>query len=355
VGAQQLVESARALVMEARVIVFDEPTSSLSSQDVARLFAVIRKLKASGIGIVYISHFLEEVRAICDRYTVLRDGKAAGGGELHNASERDIVALMVGRSVTELFPQVPHTAGEVLLQVQGLSGARAPTEVSLSLRRGEILGLAGLVGAGRTELLRCIMGLDAVTNGSVVVAGAPRACRPRAMIAAGLGLVPEDRKTEGLAQVQSIADNLTASRLAPYSRFGLLNLKARRRAVQNWMSRLQIKGRSAEQPLAELSGGNQQKVAIARVLHQQADLLLLDEPTRGIDVATKAEIYRLMGQAAASGKAVIFVSSYFAELLAVCDRIAVMWRGRLRETRPACEWNEQSLLRSAMGLETEGA
>jgi ribose transport system ATP-binding protein len=348
VGSQQVVEIARALVLDAKLIVFDEPTSSLAGDDVQRLFEVIRKLKESGIGVVYISHFLEEVREICDWYTVLRDGETAGMGKVADADERQIVSLMVGRSVDELFPTVPHTPGEVLLQLNDLSGERMPRGVSLELRRGEILGIAGLVGAGRTELLRAIFGLASIRAGQVRIAGAVPGHSPHARIRAGLGMVSEDRKQEGLAQDRSIADNMTYSRLSPYSRGGWLNLRRRRAAVQGWMERTQIKARSTEQPVAALSGGNQQKVALARVLHQEADVLLLDEPTRGIDVGTKSEIYRTMGELAAAGKAIIFVSSYLPELLAVCDRIAVMSRGRLREIRPAGEWTEEAIMAQAV-------
>jgi ribose transport system ATP-binding protein len=351
VGAQQLVEIARALVMRAKLIVFDEPTSSLTQRDAEHLFEVIRKLQKSGIGIIYISHFLEEVREICNRYTVLRDGESVGSGELQGTTESQLVGLMVGRTVDELFPSVPHQPRDVILDLNAISGRRSPQDVSFELRRGEILGIAGLVGAGRTELLRCLFGLDPVTEGKVRVAGYAPQLTPAQMIAAGVGLVSEDRKGEGLAQALSIADNLTASRLSNYSAGGFLNLPSRDRAVRAWMHRLQVKARGPSQPLCELSGGNQQKVAIARLLHQNADVLLLDEPTRGIDVGTKAEIYRMMGEAAAGGKAIIFVSSYFTELLAVCDRIAVMARGRLKEIRPAKEWNEQSILHAAIGLE----
>lgn len=352
VGAQQLVEIARALVMDARIIVFDEPTSSLAKHDVERLFGVIARLKESGIGIVYISHFLDEVREICDRYTVLRDGQAVGSGSLQNVTESNIVSLMVGRSVEELFPAVPHTPGDVILSISGLSGVETPTDVSLDVRRGEILGIAGLVGAGRTELLRCVFGLDKVKTGVVKVGTLTPRRRPAKMIAAGLGLVSEDRKGEGLAQSRSIADNMTYSRLKPYSTAGWLSLGRRRESVSHWMERLEIKVRSQEQDVADLSGGNQQKVAIARVLHQDADVLLLDEPTRGIDVGTKAEIYRLMGEAAAAGKAILFVSSYLAELLAVCDRVAVMSRSRLREVRSANEWTEETAMAAAVAGET---
>jgi len=351
IADQQVVEIARALVIEAKVIVFDEPTSSLTRHDVENLFRAIDRLKRAGIAIIYISHFLEEIRRIADRYVVLRDGTVAGSGVLAGVTEADIVSLMVGRQVEELFPSVPHTPGEAILSLHKLSGKRTPRSASFELRRGEILGLAGLVGAGRTELLRAVMALDPVREGRVLVRG--QACRetPKARIRAGLGLVSEDRKTEGLAQRESIADNMTYSRLGPYSRFGWLNLRRRRSAVQHWMQRLSVKAQSGEQLVEHLSGGNQQKVALARVLHQDAEILLLDEPTRGIDVGTKSEIYRLMAELAASGKAVIFVSSYFTELLAVCDRIGVMCRGELREIRPAAEWTNESILSCALGVE----
>ena len=352
VGAQQLVEIARALVMRARVIVFDEPTSSLTRHDVERLFAVIRSLREDGIGMVYISHFLEEVREVAERYTVLRDGRSVGSGALSDVSERDLVRMMVDRDVEDLFPLVPHQPGEVLLRIDDLSGVQSPLNVSLELRKGEILGMTGLVGAGRTELLRCLFSLDEVQSGAVRIGTLQPPATPRARIRAGLGLVSEDRKGEGLAQVRSIADNMTYSRLAPYARGGWLRLGQRRKNVQGWMDRLRVKARSPEQPVVELSGGNQQKVALARVLHQDADVLLLDEPTRGIDVGTKAEIYRLIGELASAGKAVVFVSSYFAELLSVCDRVAVMSRGRLQDVRPAGEWDEESILSCAMGSDS---
>ena len=258
---------------------------------------------------------------------------------------------MVGRSVDDLFPTVPHEPGDVILTIEGLGGRRVPTEVSLEVRRGEILGVAGLVGAGRTELLRCLFALDPVRQGRVTVEKLVPAASPRARIHSGLGLVSEDRKAEGLAQSRSITDNTTYSRLAPYSRWGWLNLGRRRRAVEEWMSRLQVKARSQDQPVQELSGGNQQKVALARVLHQQADVLLLDEPTRGIDVGTKSQIYRLMGELAADGKAIVFVSSYLTELLAVCDRVAVMARGRLREVRPVKDWTEEAVMSVAVAAD----
>jgi ribose transport system ATP-binding protein len=350
IAQQQLVEIARALAADSKVIVFDEPTSSLTRQDVDHLFAVIHKLRDAGLGIVYISHFLEEIRQVCDCYSVLRDGRSVGQGELNGTTDTQIVSLMVGRGVSDLFPTVPHSPGEVLLSLKGLSGERSPQDVTFELRRGEILGLAGLIGAGRTETLRCLFGLDSVSRGEVKVAQLTLPHSTRGCIRAGLGLVSEDRKTEGLAQTRTIADNMTYSLLTPYSRWGCLNLSRRREEVVRWMQRLQVKANSPEQSIGELSGGNQQKVAIARVLHQQADVLLLDEPTRGIDVGTKSEIYRLMGELAADGKAIIFVSSYLTELLAVCDRVGVMARGRLREIRPAADWTEEGVMGVAVSV-----
>jgi len=347
-GMQQLIEIARALIAESKIIVFDEPTSSLTQHDVERLFQVIKSLKASGLGIIYISHFLEEIREVCDRYVVLRDGQSVGTGDLKEATEDQIVSLMVGRLVQELFPIVPHKPSEVLVSIKNLSGQHYPQHVDLEIRRGEILGIAGLVGAGRTELLRCLYALDKVQQGEIKIATNATAATPQSRIAAGMGFVSEDRKGEGLAQTRSIIDNTTYSHLKPYSRLGWLNLTKRKRAVKKWLERLQIKARSYEQAVAELSGGNQQKVAVARILHQQAEIILLDEPTRGIDVGTKAEIYRLMGEQAAQGKAIVFVSSYFTELLAICDRIAVMSRGQIRDIRPVQDWNEETLMSQAI-------
>ncbi|MBM4076141.1 MAG: sugar ABC transporter ATP-binding protein, partial [Planctomycetes bacterium] len=327
--------------------------SSLTRQDVDHLFNVIRKLRDRGLGIVYISHFLEEIRQVCDCYAILRDGQSVGNGEIVGTSDSEIVSMMVGRRVADLFPTVPHSPSDVVLKVDRLSGERAPTEVSFEVRRGEIFGLAGLIGAGRTETLRCLFGLDPTRTGKVLVKGSPSVASTPNRIRVGLGLVSEDRKTEGLAQSRSISDNITYSRLSPYSFAGWINLSRRKQAVVTWFNRLQIKAASPEQSVRELSGGNQQKVAIARVLHQQADLLLLDEPTRGIDVGTKSEIYRLMGELAAQGKAIVFVSSYLTELLAVCDRIGVMSRGELKEIRNTSDWTEESIMSVAVSVSSK--
>jgi ribose transport system ATP-binding protein len=349
-GAQQLVEIARALLVDVRLLVLDEPTSSLTQEDARRLFALVRRLRERGVTVVYISHFLEEVQEIADRFTVLRDGESVGGGLVSEFSQERIIELMVGRSLTEQFPHVPHMPGEPLLELKGLCGVDLPRGVDLTLRRGEVLGIAGIVGSGRTELLRAVFGLDPVRSGRVVVKAVDSASpTPRRRIDEGVGLLSEDRKQEGLALEQSITDNLTYSRLGPYCRWGWLNLRRRRKAVEEWLRRLGVRCAGPEQTVGELSGGNQQKVALARLLHQQADVLLLDEPTRGVDVGSKAEIYRLIGELAAQGKAVLFVSSYLPELLGVCDRLAVMARGQLSPPRPVQEWDPEQVMLHATG------
>ncbi len=348
IGAQQVVEIARGLVSNARVMVFDEPTSSLPKQDVERLFDIIGRLQKQNLAIIYISHFLEEIRHVADRFVVLRDGQTAGAGDVRQSSDQTIVALMAGRDVDTLFPTVPHQLGSAVLQVKRLSGKAIPQDVSFELRQGEVFGLFGLVGAGRTETLRHLFGLDKVVDGEVLLYSARHRCAPKSSIEAGMGFVSEDRKREGLAQIMSIADNLTLSHLKPYSRCGTLKLRKRRQAVETWLQKLSVRTRGPEQMISQLSGGNQQKVAIARVLHQGARLLLLDEPTRGIDVGTKAEIYQLIGELAAGGTSIVLVSSYLPELIAICDTIGVMSRGRLREVRATTDWTEHSILEAAV-------
>ncbi len=351
IGTQQVVEIARALVSDARVMIFDEPTSSLTRHDVIFLFENIRRLQERGLAIIYISHFLEEIRQVATRYTVLRDGITADEGLLKETTDDNIVSQMIGRSVGNLFPTVEHSMGEPVLQVSELTGAIQPKRVRFTVHRGEIVGFFGLIGAGRTETLRCLMGLDSLKSGTITLRGDSLKGNVRSRMKKGLGLVSEDRKREGLAQNMSIADNMTLSDLQRYRRVGILQLNQRRYAVDKWIRDLSIKAASAEQTIGQLSGGNQQKVAIARVLHQDSNVLLLDEPTRGIDVGTKAEIYRLMGELAAQGKSIIFVSSYLPELMAVCDTIAVMSCGRLREVRPAKEWTENDILSTAIATE----
>jgi len=350
-GARQIVEIARAIAANARIVVMDEPTSSLSKPEAEQLFAAIDRLRTRGVGIVYISHFLEELRRVADRYTVLRDGRSVVIGDIDGADDSfapRILEAMAGRPVEETYPRVAHERGEPVLELDDLTGARLPARTRLLLHRGEILGIAGLVGAGRTELLRTVFGLDAVRSGRIRVATAwVRGAPPWRRLSQGVGLLSEDRKEEGLALGLSVADNIALS--SPPARFGFISPALRNASVVRLGVRLSLRARDPDQIAAELSGGNQQKIAIARLLHHDVDVLLLDEPTRGIDVASKADLYRLMGELARDGKAVLFVSSYLPELLGVCDRIAVMTRGRLGDPRPATEWSSTSLLEAATG------
>jgi ribose transport system ATP-binding protein len=339
IAEQQLVEIARAVAVGARVLVLDEPTSSLARDDVQRLFELVRRLKARGLGIIYISHFLEEVRALCDRFTVLRDGRSVGSGEVAATENARIEARMVGRSVGDLYPRSPRTPGEVVLELSDVAGAGKPRRASLTVRRGEVLGIAGLVGAGRTELLRAIFGLDPVRSGRVAVRSNAESASPARRWAQGVGFVSEDRKSEGLALSLGIGDNITLSSLAAFGRPSARAVRSRR-----WIESLGIRCRDATQPVRDLSGGNQQKVALARLLEHDVDVLLLDEPTRGIDVGAKAEIYRRIDALACAGKAVLIVSSYLPELLGICDRIAVMNRGQLGPARPVSECDEHQIM-----------
>jgi ribose transport system ATP-binding protein len=349
VGTRQIVEISRAIMDRSSILVMDEPTSSLTREDTERLFQVIRRLRADGVSVIYISHFLEEVCEVADVFTVLRDGRNAGGGRIADVPLEDMIRMMVGSKMADFFPRVPRERGATLLALKALKGVRMGGAVSLDVRRGEIVGLAGLVGAGRTETLRTVFGLDAPASGAIEIGGrAAGPDRPWRMIARGLGLLSEDRQGEGLALSRSIADNVTLSRLGPYRRRGFLSQTRRAAAAAGWIAALNIKAAGPQQVAASLSGGNQQKVALARLLHQDADVLLLDEPTRGIDVMSKAQIYEWMSRAAAGGKGLLFVSSYFPELLGVCDRIVVFHRGRIVADRPAAEWTDESLMAASM-------
>ena len=347
-GPRQLVEIARALVGRARILVMDEPTSSLSREDTVHLFDAVGRLRADGVAVIYISHFLEEVQQIADRFTVLRDGTTVGSGVVADSSLDEIIGLMVGRALDQVFPHVPHEAAEVVLHLEGLAGRGLPVDATLVLRRGEVLGIAGLVGAGRTELLRAVMGLDPVRRGTVRVAGVGGPVTPRARWGQGVGYLSEDRKDEGLALGLSVADNATLSRLGRYQRWGWLSRRAQGRATESGIEALGVRCQGPWQPVGDLSGGNQQKIALLRLLHQDVDVLLLDEPTKGIDVGSKVEIYRLLQEQAAAGKAVLMVSSYIPELLGVCDRIAVMHRGRLGPARSVRDWDEHRILDAAV-------
>jgi len=347
-AAQQLVEIARALAFGCRVLVLDEPTSSLAHGDVRKLFEIIGRLKQQGLAVVYISHFIEEVTQVSDRFVVLRDGRNAGEGVTSQAGGDHIVSLMVGRPLDDLYPRGPRVLGEPLLQLEKLEPDRL-SPVSFALRRGEIFGIAGLLGAGRTRLLRGLFALDAVLSGSVKLGLHCGPSTPAAWWQHGMGMLSEDRTGEGLATNLNIADNMTMTRLEGPAHGFFVSPARQEKSVRQWMDRLGIRASSPRQEVGRLSGGNQQKVALARLLHHEVDVLVLDEPTRGIDVASKAQIYKLIDELVSGPpqKAVLIVSSYFPELLALCDRIAVMSRGHLGEPRPAAEWTEHALVLEA--------
>ena len=343
IAARQIVEIARALILDAKILILDEPTSSLSRPDVEKLFRLIGRLKERGLAIIYISHFLEEVWEVAETFTVLRDGRSVDEGVIADASLPGIVRSMVGRDIDDLFPRSQRTRGELLLQLDELAGTTLPLSASLKLHRGEVLGIAGLMGAGRTEMVRTVFGLDLVRRGDIKVGVFEGPASPRDRLAQGVGLLSEDRQTEGLATSRTIGENLTLSRLPRWIQPRRIDAAARR-----WIDELNIACRGPRQRVSDLSGGNQQKVALARLLYHELDVLLLDEPTRGVDVGSKAQIYRLIDELAASGKAVLLISSYLPELLGMADRVAVMSRGRLGVARPVAELDEESIMQEAV-------
>jgi ribose transport system ATP-binding protein len=352
IAAQQVVEICRALASQARILLMDEPTSSLQRADVDNLFALIRRLRAQGLGIVYISHFLEEIREIADAFTVLRDGQSVATGAIGDATNEQLVAQMVGRPVEHLFPpRDGRVRGDVVLAVTDLAAPPVVRQATFELRRGEVLGVAGLMGSGRTEMVRAIFGLDPIASGSVTVGGKPLARGISGRLGSRVGYLSEDRKGEGLALTMSLADNITLTRFSSCATNGWLRLGEQRRQAANWIKALGVKARTPDQAAQTLSGGNQQKVALARLMHQEADILLLDEPTRGIDIGSKAQIYEVVARAAGAGKAVLMVSSYLPELFGLCDRIAVMSRGRLSPARPVGEWTPETVLHAAIDVE----
>ncbi|WP_394832046.1 sugar ABC transporter ATP-binding protein [Pendulispora rubella] len=359
---RQLVEIARALAVPGcRILLLDEPTSSLAAGDVDRLFVLLRELKQRSLSIVYISHFLEEILRVCDVYTVLRDGQVAEKGTIAETTAKKLVLAMSGNASNAgtspveaallVRSEEEDTEKAPVLVVENAAGVKKPSSASLTVHRGEVVGIAGLLGAGRTELLRMIFGLDPVAKGTIQVASQGGSASPAKRIAQGVGFLSEDRKGEGLLLSMSIADNLTMSRLSGLGPAGFVKDGQQRDSAKKWTDMLAVKMRDVGQKVRDLSGGNQQKVALARLLHQEADLFLLDEPTRGVDINSKTQIERHIRALAASGKAVLVVSSHLPDLLSICDRIGVMYRGRLGEIRPASAWTEHALLAAATGAE----
>lgn len=358
VGARQIIEICRAIAARARIILMDEPTSCLQRDDVKRLFAFIRKLKNDGISVIYISHFLEEVREIADGFTVLRDGKSVATGEISSVKDEELIAQMVGRPMQNLFPKrVPPQSlqsAETVLEVRDLTAPPDLKHADFALGRGEIFGIAGLMGSGRTQLARALFGLEKAKSGSINLHGKIVSAvggTPALRLFQRLGYLSEDRKGEGLALPLSIADNVTMTRFSSCARWGWLNLSRQRSQAESLVKEIGVKAHSVSQPVRTLSGGNQQKVALARLLHQDADILLLDEPTRGIDIGSKVQVYETIARCAAENKAILMISSYLPELFGMCDRLAVMSRGHLSSTKPIAEWTPESVMQAAIGYD----
>jgi ribose transport system ATP-binding protein len=361
IGQQQMVEIARNLQDDTRVLVLDEPTAMLTPRETSHLFEQIDLLKARGVAIVYVSHRLEELQRIADRVAVLRDGRLVDVRAMAGVRESELVQRMVGRAVHEHEGRPRRPAGRVLLQATGLGRAQTVRDVDLTLHAGEIMGLAGLVGSGRTELVRLLFGADKADRGEIALHGETPASggtapvqhirpgwrSPMQAIRAGIGLVTEDRKSQGLLLPQSIRVNTTLSDLRAVSRGGWLQPAKERSIARRLVDMLRIRSRSIEQPVATLSGGNQQKVVFARWLHRECRVLLLDEPTRGVDVGARADLYTELDRMTDAGKALLMVSSDLRELMAMCDRIGVMSAGRLVAVFERGQWTEQSLLAAA--------
>lgn len=351
IGRRQLVEIAKALSVEARLLIMDEPTSSLSAGESERLFDVVKDLRAGGVSVLYISHRLGEVVELADRVVVLRDGENAGELSRGEIDHDRMVALMVGRELSQFYAHSPHPPGEVVLSVDGLRTPAHPEHaVSFELRAGEIVGVAGLVGAGRTELLECLFGIAPALAGRIEVAGTERRIgHPLDAVDAGLALVPEDRKKQGLVLDMAVVDNLSLASVSRDGRVGLLNFAAERGLCEEMTRRLRIKTPSPRQAVRLLSGGNQQKVVLGKWLAMRPRVLLLDEPTRGIDVGAKREIYGLMEELARQGVAVLFVSSDLEEVIGMSDRALVMHEGALAGELPRESLAEEAIMRLATG------
>ncbi len=332
---QQLVEIARAIAGDVRILVMDEPTASLAHAETARLHDVVRDLRARGVAVVWISHRLEEIAAICDRIVVLRDGRRVGGGPVGDFDRRRLIALMVGREMAEEYPSRTAEVGAVRLEARSLRRGPAVHDVSFTVRRGEIVALAGLIGSGRTETLRLLFGAERLDGGTILLDGRPLRLRsPRDAIAAGIALLTEDRKRQGLVLAHSVRENIALPNLADLGRWGCIDGRRERALVHRLARQLQVRMPHAEVPAAALSADNQQKVVLAKWLAGSSDVLLFDEPTRGIDVGARYELYRLMHDLAAAGKAIVMASSDLPEVLGMADRIVVLHGGRVAGELP---------------------
>ena len=350
VSKQQMVEIAKAISYDAKIIIMDEPTSAIPEREVAHLHGMIKRLTDFGVAIIYITHKMDEVFRISDDITVFRDGKHVGSYPAKELDRDKLIKLMVGRELTDLFPKEEAEIGDVVLSVQGLNRGTVVKDVSFELHRGEILGLAGLMGAGRTEVLETIFGIEKADSGEVVLNGKTlRIKQPSDAIRAGMALLTEDRKLNGIMGVLSVRDNITAAALPRYSPRGVLRVGEMRKDSEDQREKLRIKTPSLSQLIKNLSGGNQQKALISRWLLTVPDVLMIDEPTRGIDVGAKSEIHRLMSMLAQEGKAIIMVSSELPEVLGMSDRILVMHEGRISGELSREEANQESVMHLATG------
>ena len=350
IADQQMVEIAKALSLQARVLIMDEPTAALTPDEVKRLFAVAEALRRDGAAVLFISHRLEEVFALCQRVTTLRDGQLIASEPVAGLTPDDLIRRMVGRALDTLYPKADAPIGEVALRVDRLTREGVFTDVSFEVRRGEIVALAGLIGAGRTEVARAIFGVDRWDAGSVTLAGTPLPPgSPTRAMAAGVALVPEDRRAQGLVMDQSIERNLGLTQLRTLHRGGLMNRRRERSRAADWALRLQLKYGRLSDAVGLLSGGNQQKVVLAKWLATQPVVLIVDEPTRGIDVGTKAEVHRLLSELAGRGLAVLMISSDLPEVLGMADRVLVMREGRLVAEIARADATEESVMAAATG------
>jgi rhamnose transport system ATP-binding protein len=350
IADQQIVEIAKALSLDARVIVMDEPTAALSAYEVQRLFRVVETLRASGAAVLFISHRLNEVFAVCQRVTVMRDGRRVLSRPLEGLTADDLVRAMVGRDVVEREQSEEARRGDVVLKVERLTREGVFIDISFEVRSGEIVALAGLVGSGRSEVARAIFGIDKYDAGAVYVGGDRlKKGTPAAAMAGGVGLVPEDRRLQGLVMELSIRNNIALASLGRLRRFGFVRRAAEQQLASEWATRLRIKYQRLANPVATLSGGNQQKSVLAKWLSRRPRLLIVDEPTRGIDVATKSEVHSLLVELAQQGVAVLMISSELPEVLRVADRVLVMREGRLVAEFAHQEASEEAIVAAATG------
>ena len=348
---QQVVEICKALARNARVLVLDEPTAVLTNKEVEQLFVLLSQLRDRGVSIIYISHRMEEIFRMCDNVTVMKDGKYVGTVAISEVDEHRLVNMMIGRSLDDYFPKRVSDIGEVVLKAENLRAGRQVIDVSFDVREGEVMGLYGLVGAGRTETVRAMTGVDPLDGGKVTLRGeAVTLRRPSEAFAKGVALLPEDRKTEGVLLRMPIKYNITLSSLKNFTKFGVLNLKKEDSFVAEFAKRVSIKAASLMSTVNTLSGGNQQKVAIARLLACGCKVLILDEPTRGVDVGAKIEIFNIVNELVAQKYAIVIVSSEMAEVIGMCDRVTVIREGRSVGMLDKGEINEQNIINLSMGV-----